>query len=111
MQLDTCQLKKIRTLGSLTLVMSLMAISSVFGLEGGSSEYGGEILRDEGGKLKTLLGPVLGVGAMSGFVMGAFQAFKQSGLGPMATWFGIGAACFGGLKLVKSPMFTALIPF
>lgn len=82
----------------------------VFGLDGGAAEYGGAILKAEGDKLKTLVKPALGIGGVAGLVMGGIQAFKQSAIGPLLTWFGIGAGGLAGYGLLGSSMFSALIP-
>ena len=95
---------------------SLVALSvgilcpEVFGLDGGAAEYGGAILKAEGDKLKTLVKPALGIGGVAGLVMGGIQAFKQSAIGPLLTWFGIGAGGLAGYGLLGSSMFSALIP-
>lgn len=82
----------------------------VFGLDGGAAEYGGTILKAEGDKFKTLVKPALGIGGIAGLVMGGIQAFKQSTIGPLLTWFGIGAGGLAGYGLLGSSMFSALIP-
>jgi hypothetical protein len=82
----------------------------VFGLDGGNADYGGTILAQEGNKLKSLVKPALGIGGIAGLVMGGIQAFKQSAIGPLLTWFGIGAGGLAGYGLLGSSMFSALIP-
>jgi hypothetical protein len=82
----------------------------VFGLDDGNVDYGGTILKDEGTKLKSLVKPVLGIGGIAGLVMGGIQAFKQSALSPLLTWFGIGAGGLVGYGLLGSKLFSALIP-
>lgn len=82
----------------------------VFGLDGGEDAYGGTILKQEGDKLRTLVKPILGIGGIAGLVMGGIQAFKQSALSPLLTWFGIGAGGLAGYGLLGSKMFSALIP-
>lgn len=96
---------------SLVALIAVVASPDVFGLDGGAAEYGGDILKTEGGKIKTLVKPVLGIGGVGGLVMGGLQAFKQSALAPLLTWFGIGAAGLAGYGLLGSDMFSAIIPF
>jgi hypothetical protein len=97
-----------------TTAVAVFAIGSlfpeVFGLEGGNAEYGGTILAQEGDKLKSLVKPALGIGGIAGLVMGGIQAFKQSAIGPLITWFGIGAGALAGFGLLGTSMFSALIP-
>jgi hypothetical protein len=97
-----------------TTALAVVAVGllcpEVFGLDGGAAEYGGAILKAEGDKLKTLVKPALGIGGVAGLVMGGIQAFKQSAIGPLLTWFGIGAGGLAGYGLLGSSMFSALIP-
>ncbi|MDP3935845.1 MAG: hypothetical protein Q8Q56_02515 [Alphaproteobacteria bacterium] len=101
---------------NIVYTISLVALSvgilcpEVFGLDGGAAEYGGAILKAEGDKLKTLVKPALGIGGVAGLVMGGIQAFKQSAIGPLLTWFGIGAGGLAGYGLLGSSMFSAIIP-
>lgn len=88
----------------------LATFDDVLGLSGGATEYGGDLLQKEGDKLKTLVRPALGIGGIAGLVMGGIQAFKQSAIGPLITWFGIGAGALAGFGLLGSSMFSALIP-
>lgn len=97
----------------ITLLSAVAVITTcpeVFGLTGGEDAYGGKILEQEGVKLKTLVKPILGIGGIAGLVMGGLQAFKQSAIGPLLTWFGIGAGGIAGYGLLGSSMFSALIP-
>lgn len=94
----------------LVTVTILIICPEVFGLDGGAAEYGGTILKAEGDKFKTLVKPALGIGGIAGLVMGGIQAFKQSTIGPLLTWFGIGAGGLAGYGLLGSSMFSALIP-
>jgi hypothetical protein len=100
-------IKYVALSSAITLVLS----PDIFGLDGGAAEYGGAILKSEGDKLKTLVKPALGIGGIAGLVMGGIQAFKQSAVGPLLTWFGIGAGGIAGYGLLGSSMFSALIPF
>jgi hypothetical protein len=96
---------------TLLSVVAVIAICpEVFGLDGGNADYGGKILAEEGNKLKSLVKPALGIGGIAGLVMGGIQAFKQSAIGPLLTWFGIGAGGLAGYGLLGSSMFSALIP-
>jgi hypothetical protein len=95
----------------LMIAVATLIIPDVFGLDGGAAEYGGAILKAEGDKLKTLVKPALGIGGVAGLVMGGIQAFKQSAIGPLLTWFGIGAGGLAGYGLLGSNMFSAIIPF
>lgn len=96
---------------ALVTIAVALCCPDVFGLDGGAAEYGGAILKAEGDKFKTLVKPALGIGGIGGLVMGGLQAFKQSALGPLMTWFGIGATSLAGYGLLGSSMFSALIPF
>lgn len=100
----------LKTTALMTVALGILC-PDIFGLDGGAAEYGGEILKAEGGKLKTLVKPALGIGGIAGLVMGGIQAFKQSAVGPLLTWFGIGAGGLAGYGLLGSSMFSALIPF
>jgi len=102
----------IRIVHTTALVVLAVGIlcPDVLGLDGGAAEYGGAILKAEGDKLKTLVKPALGIGGVAGLVMGGIQAFKQSAIGPLLTWFGIGAGGLAGYGLLGSSMFSALIP-
>lgn len=91
-------------------VAAILICPDVFGLDGGNADYGGTILAQEGNKLKSLVKPALGIGGIAGLVMGGIQAFKQSAIGPLLTWFGIGAGGLAGYGLLGSSMFSALIP-
>lgn len=95
----------------LSAVVMIVISPDVLGLDGGNADYGGAILKAEGDKLKTLVKPALGIGGIAGLVMGGIQAFKQSAVGPLLTWFGIGAGGLAGYGLLGSSMFSALIPF
>lgn len=97
-----------------TTALAVIAVGilcpDVFGLTGGDEAYGGKILAEEGNKLKSLVKPALGIGGVAGLVMGGIQAFKQSAIGPLLTWFGIGAGGLAGYGLLGSSMFSAVIP-
>jgi hypothetical protein len=76
-------------------ILCLIAVSPyVFGLDDGNVDYGGTILTEEGNKLESLVKLILGIGGIAGLVMGGIQAFKQSAISPLLTWFGIGAGGF-----------------
>jgi hypothetical protein len=95
----------------LSAVAVIAICPDIFGLDAGNTDYGGTILKTEGEKLKTLVKPILGIGGIAGLVMGGLQAFKQSAIAPLLTWFGIGAGGLAGYGLLGSSMFSALIPF
>ena len=106
--------RKISRIMYVTLLSAAAVITicpEVFGLDSGDATYGGAILKQEGDKLKTLVKPILGIGGIAGLVMGGLQAFKQSAIAPLLTWFGIGAGGLAGYGLLGSSMFSALIPF
>jgi hypothetical protein len=101
----------ILTCVGISIIAIMVVCPEVCGLTGGAKEYGGDVLASEAGKLKTLVKPMLALGGMGGIIMGGIQSFKQSSLGPLLTWFGVGAGSFAGYGLLGSDMFSALIPF
>lgn len=105
--------KKISRIMHVTLLSAGAAIlmcPDVIGWDNGDATYGGATLKQEGDKLKTLVKPILGIGGIAGLVMGGLQAFKQSAIGPLLTWFGIGVGGLAGYGFLGSSMFSALIP-
>ncbi len=94
-----------------TFVAVAIFCPDVFGFDAGISEYGADHLKTEGEKIRKLIKPIMGISGAAGMGMGFIKAFQSSSMGPLLTWFGIGAGGLAGYGLLGSNMFSSLIPF